>query len=349
MESIDKFGTIWLSITYDCNNRCKWCYAGSNYNAYKGNALPIERQTPILDFLKSLDTKYMILIGGEPTVYPSVVDLVEKISKNGIHPNIVTNGRKFADRGFARAMKNAGLNFAAFSIEGYSPEVHDAGTCVKGSFDETLKGLENAIESGIKVSTNTTIARDNMDTLDKVVDILEKYNLHEVTFNICGICIRKDSNTKNSLSPKEGVKAFEDMYKYAKNINYRHKLKLVTPVPICNFSQDVLESLKKEKAISGRCQMVPGRNFVIDYDGSILPCTHFSGFPMFNLFNDNKIMSKEEFIAEYNRADGMGNILRKKVRHYASSKCNNCPEFCCGGCPLYWLKYNPDKEIRGLK
>lgn len=28
----DKFNTAWIAPTYNCNNRCRWCYADSNYN-----------------------------------------------------------------------------------------------------------------------------------------------------------------------------------------------------------------------------------------------------------------------------------------------------------------------------
>ncbi|HTZ41835.1 MAG TPA: hypothetical protein VMC07_01345 [Candidatus Omnitrophota bacterium] len=43
------------------------------------------------------------------------------------------------------------------------------------------------------------------------------------------------------------------------------------------------------------------------------------------------------------------NAFRKKVSRYASTKCGGCEEKCVGGCPLLWIKFNPDEEIRGKK
>lgn len=43
------------------------------------------------------------------------------------------------------------------------------------------------------------------------------------------------------------------------------------------------------------------------------------------------------------------NKFRKTIGRYPSEKCNSCNESCSGGCPLFWLKFNSDKEIRGIK
>ena len=39
-----------------------------------------------------------------------------------------------------------------------------------------------------------------------------------------------------------------------------------------------------------------------------------------------------------------------KQPSFLENKCeeSNCNEPCAGGCPLYWLKFNSDKEIKGI-
>lgn len=41
--------------------------------------------------------------------------------------------------------------------------------------------------------------------------------------------------------------------------------------------------------------------------------------------------------------------FREKMAHYPSVKCDGCLENCSGGCPLYWLKFNPDEQIKGSR
>ena len=50
-------------------------------------------------------------------------------------------------------------------------------------------------------------------------------------------------------------------------------------------SQKILDYMKKDRAVTGRCQIVPGNTFVLDYNGDVLPCTHFSGFSFFNILD----------------------------------------------------------------
>lgn len=345
MEILDKFNTAWISVTYNCNNRCKWCYASSNLNEYRKKELDSSNEDGIINLLVNLGIRNVRLIGGEPTIYPNIVNLTEKLTSSGLRASIVTNGRRFSDIEFAKAIKKAGLVYASFSIEGYNKEIHEQGTNVKGSFQETIKGLENALEAGIGTATNTTITKDNLSSLEKIIDLLQgKPEL--VTFNICSPCLRTDSNASNAITPVEGAKAFENVYVYAKQKSVQTKL--VTPTPVCNFKKKILEEMKKDKALSGRCQMVPGNTFVLDYNGDVLPCTHFSGFPFFNIYQNGKIISEGEFVNRFNDPNGLSSMLRTKIRHFPSKKCTEkCDEFCTGGCPLFWTKFNPDEHIKG--
>ena len=77
---IEKFNLAWLVLTYACNNRCRWCYASSN-NSYlaKSKTFREERQDGTLDLLKDIGIRKITLIGGEPSIYPNLDLLIEKI------------------------------------------------------------------------------------------------------------------------------------------------------------------------------------------------------------------------------------------------------------------------------
>ena len=95
--------------------------------------------------------------------------------------------------------------------------------------------------------------------------------------------------------------------------------------------------------------MVHGKNFAIEYNGNVIPCTHFAGFPLFNIFKNGSILNAREFIAEYNGE--MAIELRRRMGFYPSKKCDSglCSEPCSGGCPLLWKGYDPEMEIPGVK
>lgn len=340
---MSKFNLAWLALTYECNNKCKWCYASSNCDSgIGGRFFDVSKEDATLELLSSLGIKKITLIGGEPTIYPNLANLIKKAVNNGITPGIVTNGRKFRDENFVRNLRDSGLKYATFSIEGSSPEIHDGTTQVKGSLDEALEGIRNCIKSGLRVSANTNISTLNKNDLEATLELLKREGINESSFNICGVCISNEGNNQYMLEPREAVNYFVKAQKSASFIKLRTRLS--TPMPLCNF-EDLVE-LKKQKVVrGGPCQVVTGKNFVIDYNGDVLPCTHFTGFPFFNIFDGGKVKNKEEFLESYNSETALK--FRKAMGRYPSEKCVGCKENCTGGCPIYWTKYDPDREIKG--
>lgn len=348
MERIEKFNTAWFVPTYDCNNRCVWCYAASNDAENFGKTMKKEHEDPIIDLLKSIGIQHVILIGGEPTVYKSLPELVGKFTSKGIRPGLVTNGRKLKDRDYVKQLKDNELRYICFSIEGYNSELQDFTTGIKGSFFEEIRGIKNAISEEIKTTTNTTISKINKNNLEDMVDFLGGFNIELATFNICGICLRSEENSEYSISPVEGGRAYEKAYRYAKSKGL--KVRLVTPAPMCVFDKDILKDMLESEALTGACHILEGKNFVMDYNGDVLPCTHFTGFPFFNIFEKGRIMEREEFIEAYNDSNGQSVKFREKMRHYPSENCKDekCPDKCTGGCPLFWTKYDPSEVVKGF-
>ncbi len=342
---MEQFNTTWMSLTYNCNNKCKWCYAASNFQENKLKEFDSRKEQEVINLLSDLGVKRIILIGGEPTLYRNLYGILEKIQDTEIVLGMVTNGRRLEDVGFTKGLKKRGLDYITFSIEGENQLTHDSMTQIYGSYYETISGIKNAMNERINVATNTVISSENINNLERIVHSLKDRGVKDMGFNICGTCISEESNNSYAINPKEASNAFIKIYnKFNKEVN----LKLITPVPFCFFEEEIKKELIEKKIISGGpCQLVHGGNFVIDYNGGIVPCTHLTGFSLFNLFNEDKIINKEEFIQLYNNE--LANKFRKTIGRYPSEKCNTCNESCSGGCPLFWLKFNSDKEIRGIK
>jgi radical SAM protein with 4Fe4S-binding SPASM domain len=339
-----KFNTVWLVLTYKCNNKCNWCYADSNHLKEK-HVFPEQYEEGTVNLLKSLDIKRAIMIGGEPTLYPNLPNILRKFETAEIDRGLVSNGRKLKNYGFAKELKDSGLKAMSISFSGYCSSIQDELTGIPGSFDEAMTGLENALSAGLKVSSNTVITKDNVGKLEKMVDVFGD-KVMSMTWNFCGVCLSEDSNNKSMLHPRETAKAFQRVYDYSKK--KKVKIKLVTPMPFCVFDKDYLEQFKKEGIISGGpCQLTHGKNFVIDYNGDILPCTHFNGFPMMNIFESEKVITSDVFIERYFNLNETPFQFREKISRFPSEKCgdDSCKEPCTGGCPLIWKAFKPEEVI----
>jgi radical SAM protein with 4Fe4S-binding SPASM domain len=339
------FGTAWIALTYDCNNRCKWCYADSN-NPSDRDVISLRYLSDIADFLKKIGIKKTVLIGGEPTIYPFIQETISELANRQIGFGMVSNGRRFSDKGFSQLMSNSGLQYLTISFCGSNAESHDRLTQIRGSFNQAISGLRNASYAGIKVSTNLVINKATKGQLEDFVNNFSNEPLESMGFNICGPCVKDDANNEYLISPREAAASFEKIYYYSRQKGV--KSKLITPTPLCFFSERFRSSPEFRKIVSsGPCQMVTGRNFVIDSNLDIVPCTHLTGFPMFSLLDaDGSLITQEEFISKLQDSEGEAYKLRDKMNHYPSVKCNDCQsDSCSGGCPLYWINSDPEVEI----
>jgi radical SAM protein with 4Fe4S-binding SPASM domain len=259
---------------------------------------------------------------------------------------MVTNGRKLSDYDFVQKIGDSGLKSLTISIEGSTPKVHDSITKISGSFYQTIKGIDNSLKYGFPTGTETTICKENEGDLENIVQLLEEKNISHRLFNICGPCISNLEDSNYAMPLFKGAKLFEKIYNSAKKKNVR----LITPVPICNFNQELYKEMVQKKAISHGCHILFGTSFVLDANGDVLPCVHFSNYPIFNVYENGKIISSKRFIELWKDPNETNQKFRKILRRYPSQKCSegDCWNPCTGGCSVFWLKYDPEKEIKGL-
>lgn len=343
---ISRIPTVWLPLTYRCNNHCKWCYAKNEVS--NARDLTDKNEDNFLGFLSDLKVKKVVLIGGEPTTYKNLFRLIKKFDKKNILVGMVSNGRKLADYDFCKKLEDAGTYSTTILIEGSHELLHDNTTGVKGSFRQSMNGLENLMKTKIDTSTETVMSRYNEDDLEEIVSLTEKYDLTQSAYSICGPCISTEGISEFSLSLNYGAKLFEKVFKKAK---YRERTKLITSSTICSFDPNLYQEMKKYGAVSKGCHILAGSRFVLEPNGNIIPCVHFTGFPIMNLFEEGKIMSAEDFLIKYNSPEGTNQKFRKALAKYPSEKCREGDCWgvdCAGGCSIFWSQYNPTKEIKGL-
>ena len=83
--------------------------------------------------------------GSDPIEYPGIVRFVRYLKKDlkfsGVQ--LSTHGRPLRDAALVKALKGAGCDAVKIPLYGSRPGIHDAVTQEKGSFRQTLQGLEN--------------------------------------------------------------------------------------------------------------------------------------------------------------------------------------------------------------
>jgi organic radical activating enzyme len=106
-------GISWLEPTTDCNLRCEGCYRDPRGQGHK----TLEEVRADLEVFKKLrKSDCMSIAGGDPLVYPQIVELVSMIKDMGWKPIINTNGLAL-DETLLWKLKKAGVFGFTFHID----------------------------------------------------------------------------------------------------------------------------------------------------------------------------------------------------------------------------------------
>jgi radical SAM protein with 4Fe4S-binding SPASM domain len=295
----------------------------------------------IMETLKG-EARTCLLIGGEPTLYPEIEEIISFGANLGLKMVIVSNGRKLKNKKFTKSLFAAGLDRAVISLEGASKEIHNSITN-RESFNDTSKGIEVCAEFG-KANTLTTICEKNSHEVFSTIRLSYELGSNKAVLN-CAVPTlwEKQTSADYCLNPKNLARIINDLFD--QGINKDVPFQLNATLPLCLIKKDTLEEALKRKWISVGCHMYRGKGAAFDPDGNILPCTHFSEAPLFtNTIMENGTFSlKEKFLEMWSDQAGIASKFRSGLWKYPAKKCAECKYWggCIGGCPLLWTYFDP--------
>jgi MoaA/NifB/PqqE/SkfB family radical SAM enzyme len=125
-----------------------------------------------------------VLTGGDPIKRPDLFDLIGHARSRGVRVSLTPSATPLLTREVVVRLKEAGLARLAVSMDGASPEPHDAFRGMSGSFARTLSAIGWANEIGLPTQINTTFSRRNIGEIDEIVALMEtlKITLWSVFF-----------------------------------------------------------------------------------------------------------------------------------------------------------------------
>jgi MoaA/NifB/PqqE/SkfB family radical SAM enzyme len=176
-----------MHVTDLCNEKCGFCVVGSPL----AKTDSVEYGELIQFLIANADEGFesLNLHGGEPTIHPKLMELLETARVFGYSEvQIQTNGRRLKDREFVEKLKERGVRLFVISLHGADAHVQDCLTQTPGGFHETIEGIRNAKRAGIPVRVNMVVTRMNMGQLGNIcrlcvelgVDHINISNLHPV-------------------------------------------------------------------------------------------------------------------------------------------------------------------------
>jgi MoaA/NifB/PqqE/SkfB family radical SAM enzyme len=171
-----------IHLTDLCNSRCSFCVVGSPL--VKSDSVRMDDVVAFLLDNAGGEFESVNLHGGEPTIHPRLLDLLDLAQALGYaEVQIQTNGRRLKDPAFVAELAARGVRLFIVSLHGASAVLHDELTQAPGGFVETIRGIENAKAAGIRVRTNTVITTQNLVELDALVRLCGELGVDHVNLS----------------------------------------------------------------------------------------------------------------------------------------------------------------------
>ncbi len=168
--------SVRISVTDRCDYACTYCRP-SHREDYASERMPLEAWATIVDALLAEGVRRFRITGGEPLVFPKIVQLVELLSKKGVQDLALTTNASQLER-LAAPLRDAGLMRINVSVDTLRPERFEAITR-GGRLSDVLAGIEAAVRIGLApIKLNTVVMRGvNDDEIEPIVDYAWSHGL----------------------------------------------------------------------------------------------------------------------------------------------------------------------------
>ncbi|MGB9787539.1 MAG: radical SAM protein [Dictyoglomus turgidum] len=151
--------TILISPTMRCNLQCIGCYAG-NYT--KNDDLPPETVERIIKEGEEIGTYFYTVLGGEPFVYPGLLDIVNRHPRSVFQ--IFTNATLLDENKIEKFWKSKNV-VPVLSLEGGKEETdYRRGL---GVYEKVVNAMDLLKKAGIPFGYSITLTRNNFEAVTK--------------------------------------------------------------------------------------------------------------------------------------------------------------------------------------
>lgn len=303
---------VWLEVTQNCNMRCLHCYEGETHLSTK-HCLSVDAWKNIIKQLYAAGCSSIQFIGGEPSCYPKIIDLLDyagefKFKKIGFF----TNATLFST-GLIQSIKRNRVNVHV-SLYGHTAMLHDSITTIKGSFEKTTATILQLLAEKIPVSVAITVMKENEQYFEEIIKFVKELGVTKFKYDL----VREVKNCQQNCH----LVSRRDLI---------NKKFLVRP----NF---VISEEKFYKALSENTCWYG--KFAISDNGDVYPCVFEREIKYGNLFNTTiSELLKSKALTEYWHLD-----------FSQIEECKSCEyRYACKDCrPLGKLNGNNAKNVRCL-
>jgi AdoMet-dependent heme synthase len=208
------FIAIW-ETTQACDLACVHCRACAQPSRNPFELSTAEARA-LIDEIAAMEVPVFVLTGGDPLKRDDIFELVRYATAKGVRISLTPSATPLLTRAAIADLKASGLARLAISLDGPTPEIHDAFRKVAGSYQWTLDAVRWAHEVGLPVQINTTITRHNLQYLDDMISLMQKLDI--VLWSVFFLVPTGRGSDIDLISAEEFEYVFEKLYQTSRSV-----------------------------------------------------------------------------------------------------------------------------------
>lgn len=315
-----------LVLTNKCSLSCIHCYTQSGQ-------IHIQDLSPrhwevIANFINEMDTKKIILFGGEPLIYPYFRDFVTFLcSSTSVKLGLLTNGIHF-DKDVIDFIKRN--HFFTVGVSLYALwEKFDHFVRRKGAFQKLLNGIDLASHNDLFLDITVVLNKNNLHLIEEIPQITKNRKIRSIRFFYMTPLGRGKNLLKDMVSPAE----WNNLHQRLSELRNNSGISVSYEDVFGNFN---LAECKIISFLDCPHTLWPQ----IDTDGTLYLC------PISLRIPDHAVVNIFERVNE----DSIAYCITKYIKKI-SDTIHNCGlvtkcKSCVGGCPIMMANNHGNRDIR---
>ncbi len=167
-----------LEFNKSCNFRCLYCYASDH--TVQRDELSREEFFDLITQAKELGARKMIVLGGEPMLYPHIMEMIRFIRSLDMDVELFTNGTNIT-REKAQELYEAGVR-VVLKMNTFDEKVQDTLSGRKGAYTQIHEAFNNLKLAGYPsadrfMGISTVVCQQNIEELPKMWEWLRDQNI----------------------------------------------------------------------------------------------------------------------------------------------------------------------------
>lgn len=261
-----------------CNCRCVMCDIWKGNNNVK--QLEEDDIQKMLDSFRKLNTREVVMSGGEALMHPNFFRLCEIIKSRKIKITLLSTGlllKKYASEIIAKT------NEVIVSLDG-SRKIHDKIRNIPNAFDKLKEGVQELkrLNPKFKVTARSVIQKENFEDLPNIVESAREIGLDQISFLTADVT--SDAFNRPELWGEEKIREIrlssEELEKFKNvieslirthSIDFQKRFIAESPERIRRFYEYYAAFQGLNQFPTVRCN-APWVSAVIEADGSVRPC-----------------------------------------------------------------------------